>query len=308
MRAYYYIYIFIFTGLLLSCQKEIEFDLPGVEQTLVVEGKIETGEPPVVFITNSQGYFDPIDSSTFNNIFVNDAQVTMFDGTTNHTLSVLNFGSAAVYTSFDPATFGVDGKNYQLTVVHGNNTLTAQTQIPYAVPLDSLWFELADASNPLDSLGFLWTKFTDPDTLGNCYRWFSKRINSYTYNYDPPYDNVKGQQKDSIYIAPFGSSTDDKFFNGLSFEFAVARGEIGNFEGPDDEGPEEGYFKRGDTIAVKATSITYPTYLWVRSMEDQAFSTGSPFASPGNLPGNIEGDGVGIWAGYGIYFDTLICQ
>ena len=114
--------------------------------------------------------------------------------------------------------------------------------------------------------------------------------------------------KNSIYIAPFGSSTDDKFFNGLSFEFAVARGEIGNFEGPDDEGPEEGYFKRGDTIAVKATSITYPTYLWVRSMEDQAFSTGSPFASPGNLPGNIEGDGVGIWAGYGIYFDTLICQ
>ena len=308
MRAYYYIYIFIFTGLLLSCQKEIEFDLPGVEQTLVVEGKIETGEPPVVFITNSQGYFDPIDSSTFNNIFVNDAQVTMFDGTTNHTLSVLNFGSAAVYTSFDPATFGVDGKNYQLTVVHGNKILTAQTQIPYAVPLDSLWFELADASNPLDSLGFLWTKFTDPDTLGNCYRWFSKRINSYTYNFDPPYDNVKGQQKDSIYIAPFGSSTDDKFFNGLSFEFAVARGEIGNFEGPDDEGAEEGYFKRGDTIAVKATSITYPTYLWVRSMEDQAFSTGSPFASPGNLPGNIEGDGVGIWAGYGIYFDTLICQ
>ncbi len=308
MRGLNYIFILISMVTFLGCQKEIEFDLPWVEQTLVVEGKIETGEPPVVFITNSQGYFDPIDSSTFNNIFVNDAQVTMFDGTTNHTLSVINFGSAAVYTSFDPATYGVDGKNYRLTVVHGNKTLTAQTQIPYAVPLDSLWFELADASDPLDSLGFLWTKFTDPDSLGNCYRWFSKRINSYTYNYDPPYDNVIGQQKDSIYIAPFGSATDDKFFNGLSFEFAVARGEIGNFEGPDDEGPEEGYFKRGDTVAIKATSITYATYLWVRSMEDQAFSTGSPFASPGNLPGNIEGDGIGIWAGYGVYLDTLICQ
>ena len=308
MKSFKNILILLVAWTLFGCQKEIEFDLPPVEQTLVIEGKIETGMPPVVFITNSQGYFDPIDSSTFNNIFVNDAQVTMFDGTTNHTLSVLSFGSASVYTSFDPATYGIDGKNYQLTVVHGNKTLTAQTQIPYAVPLDSLWFELADASDPLDSLGFLWTKFTDPDSLGNCYRWFSKRINSYTYNYDPPYDNVIGQQKDSIYIAPFGSATDDKFFNGLSFEFAVSRGEIGNFEGPDDEGPEEGYFKRGDTVAVKTTSITYSTYLWVRSMEDQAFSNGSPFASPGNLPGNIEGDGIGIWAGYGVYLDTLICQ
>ncbi len=308
MRGFNYILILISIVTFLGCQKEIEFNLPPVEQILVVEGKIETGVPPVVFITNSQGYFDPIDSSTFNNIFVNDAQVTMFDGTTNHTLSVLNFGNISIYTSSDPATFGVDGRNYQLSIIHGDDSMTAQTQIPFAVPLDSLWFELADASDPLDSLGFLWTKFTDPDSLGNCYRWFSKRINSYTYNYDPPYDNVIGQQKDSIYIAPFGSATDDKFFNGLSFEFAVARGEIGNFEGPDDEGPEEGYFKRGDTVAVKSTSITYSTYLWVRSMEDQAFSTGSPFASPGNLPGNIEGDGIGIWAGYGVYLDTLICQ
>ncbi len=167
---------------------------------------------------------------------------------------------------------------------------------------------MSDLSDPLDSLGFLYAEFADPDTAGNCYRWFSKRINSYTYNYDEPYNNVLGQQKDSIYIAPFGSATDDKFFNGLTFEFAVARGEIGNFEGPDDEGPEESYFKIGDTVAVQATSITYPTYLWVRSMEDQAFSAGSPFASPGNLPTNIQGDAVGVWAGYGIYYDTIICQ
>jgi hypothetical protein len=39
-----------------------------------------------------------------------------------------------------------------------------------------------------------------------------------------------------------------------------------------------------------------------------AFSGGSPFSSPGNLPSNIQGDGVGIWAGYGIYYDTVICQ
>ncbi len=308
MKIIYIISFFLFSILLQNCQKEIEFNLPEVEQTIVVEGKIESGMPPIIFITTSQGYFDPIDSSTFDNIFLHGAQVTMFDGFANHSLNELNFGNVTVYTSFDPSAYGVDGRNYQLNIVYEDKTVTANTQIPYPVPLDSLWFELADPTNPQDSLGFLWANFTDPDTLGNCYRWFSQRINSYTYNYDPPYDNVLGQMKDTIPIAPFGSSTDDKFFNGLTFEFAVSRGEIGNFEGPDDEGPEEGYFKKGDTVLVKSTSITYPTYLWVRSMEDQAFSSGSPFASPGNLPGNIEGDGIGIWAGYGIYQDTVVCQ
>lgn len=308
MKKIVYISVFLFLVVFSSCEKQIEFNLPDVEQTLVVEGKIETGQPPIVFLTTTQGYFDPIDSSTFDNIFINDATVSMFDGFNNYPLTEINFGPASVYTTFDPNAFGVDGRDYILNISYLDKEITAQTQIPYPVPLDSVWFELSDLSDPLDSLGFLYAEFADPDTAGNCYRWFSKRINSYTYNYDEPYNNVLGQQKDSIYIAPFGSATDDKFFNGLTFEFAVARGEIGNFEGPDDEGPEEGYFKIGDTVAVQATSITYPTYLWVRSMEDQAFSAGSPFASPGNLPTNIQGDAVGVWAGYGIYYDTIICQ
>ena len=300
--------IVAFVVVLFSCQKQIEFSLPGVEQTVVVEGKIESGQPPIVFLTTTQGYFDPIDSTTFDNIFIHDADVSIYDGFTNYPLTEFNFGIASVYTTLAPGSLGVNGRDYVLNISYQDKIFTAQTQIPYPVPLDSIWFETSDLSNPLDSLGFIYSEFADPDTSGNCYRWFSKRINSYTYNYEVPYNNVIGKQKDSIYIAPFGSASDDKFFNGLTFEFAVARGEIGNFEGPDDEGPEEGYFKIGDTVAVKATAITYPTYLWVRSMEDQAFSAGSPFASPGNLPGNIDGGAIGIWAGYGIYYDTVICQ
>ena len=308
MKKIVYISVFLLLVVFSSCEKQIEFNLPDVEQTLVVEGKIESGQPPIVFLTTTQGYFDPIDSSTFDNIFINDATVSMFDGFNNYPLTEINFGAASVYTTFDPNAFGVDGRDYVLNISYLDKEITAQTQIPYPVPLDSVWFELSDLSDPLDSLGFLYAEFADPDTAGNCYRWFSKRINSYTYNYQEPYNDVLGKQKDSIYIAPFGSATDDKFFNGLTFEFAVSRGEIGNFEGPDDEGLEEGYFKLGDTVAVKASSITYPTYLWVRSMEDQAFSAGSPFASPGNLPSNIQGEAIGVWAGYGVYYDTIICQ
>ena len=59
------IYILFVFLLIVSCQKAIEFDLPDVEQTLVVEATVESGLPPRIILTNSQGYFDPIDSFVF---------------------------------------------------------------------------------------------------------------------------------------------------------------------------------------------------------------------------------------------------
>jgi hypothetical protein len=43
-------------------------------------------------------------------------------------------------------------------------------------------------------------------------------------------------------------------------------------------------------------------------MENAAVSSGSPFSSSGNLPYNIDGDGIGIFYGYGSTYDTLICE
>ena len=295
--------------LLMNCQKQIEFDLPPVDQTFVVEAVVESGLPPRVIVTNTQGYFDPLDSSSFLNMFVDDAVVELSDGDTTYELvySFVNSNGVILpgYTSFDSDVIGQYGKNYSLHVQVGDKEAHAKAQIPQPIILDSLWFFAYEA---YDSLGFIWAKFTDPDTVGNCYRWFAQRINSYTYNYDPPYDNVKGTMKDNRPLAPIGSSTDDKLFNGLTFDFAFPRGEDGILEGPDDEGIEEGFYKRGDTVLVKSTTTTYPTYLYVRAMENQAVSNGSIFSSPGNLPYNVEGDGLGVFIGYGVSYDTLICE
>ena len=306
MKKFFYI---LFVLLLINCQKEIEFNLPDVEQTFVVEAVVESGLPPRVIVTNTQGYFDPLSPSSFSEIFIPDAVVTLSDGDT--TLN-LNFELIPVESSplpvpgyTDTNFIGQYGKNYTLHVQVGDKEAHAKAQIPQPIILDSLWFFAYEA---YDSLGFLWAKFTDPDTVGNCYRWFAQRINSYTYNYDPPFDNVKGTMKDNRPLAPVGSSTDDKLFNGLSFDFAFPRGEDGILEGPDDQGPERGFYKRGDTVLVKSTTTTYPTYLYVRAMENQAVSNGSIFSSPGNLPYNVEGDGLGVFIGYGVSYDTLICE
>ena len=306
MRKIIYILSVLF---LMNCQKQIEFELPPVEQTFVVEAVVESGLPPRVIVTNTQGYFDPLDSNSFLNMFVDDAVVELHDGDTTFELMYSFVNSNGVilpgYTSFDPEIIGQYGKNYTLHVQVGDKEAHAKAQIPHPIILDSLWFLAYEA---YDSLGFIWAKFTDPDTVGNCYRWFAQRINSYTFNYDPPFDNVKGTMKDNRPLAPIGSSTDDKLFNGLTFDFALPRGEDGILEGPDDEGIEEGFYKRGDTVLVKSSTTTYPTYLYVRAMENQAVSNGSIFSSPGNLPYNVEGHGLGVFIGYGVSYDTLICE
>ena len=294
-----------------SCQKAIEFDLPTTNPTLVIEATVENDIPPRVIITNSQGYFDPFDTVSLINMFVTDAEVYLNDGVNNFELnfeiSLVNGLPLPVYT--DTNIVGEFGKNYTLNVYHNGDTLTARAKIPQPIEMDSLWFEAYEA---LDSLGFIWANFEDPDTVGNCYRWFAQRINSYTYNYYDDDGNIThdviGKMKDRRPLAPIGSSTDDKLFNGLSFDFAVPRGEDGILEGPDDQGPERGFYKRGDTVLVKSTTTTYPTYLYVRAMENQAVSNGSIFSSPGNLPYNVEGDGLGVFIGYGVSYDTLICE
>ena len=55
-------------------------------------------------------------------------------------------------------------------------------------------------------------------------------------------------------------------------------------------------------------TTTYPVYLYVRAMENAAVSNGSIFSSPGNLPYNIEGNGIGVFMGFGVTYDTLICE
>ena len=120
-----------------------------------------------------------------------------------------------VYTSFDPAWRGTAGLTYALDVTVNEVSMQASTSIIPAVQVDSAWFQ---SPGTIDSLGVMYAQFTDPDTLGNAYRWFAKRI-----NVRPDWDPLAGQVKDADFVAPLGSVTDDAFFNGLSFEFSAFR-------------------------------------------------------------------------------------
>ncbi|HEX5002530.1 MAG TPA: DUF4249 domain-containing protein [Bacteroidia bacterium] len=269
-----------------SCEKDITLDLPQAEQKLVVEGYITPGQPAYVFLSRTAGVYDPLDSASLLNYSVFNATVFISDGINTDTLVQVDPSVGYLYIS--PGMLGQVGNTYTLTVItKEGETATAITHIDPPVALDSVWFETIPE---LDSLGWTWARLTDPDTLGNRYRWFAKRLG-----------------KDDDFIAPIGSPTEDKFYNGLSFDFAYNRGEVPYSDAEDDNNIEEGYFKLGDTIVVKFASITKDSYEFWRAAETQSSNNGNPFGSITPLISNING-GIGIWEGYSFTLDTLIAQ
>ncbi len=302
----------LLTALLLgACEKNITVKLPDSTAKLVVEGYIEPGLPPFITLTKSAAYFDKTDLAAFQNSFVHGAVIEITEGGNTYALTefcsqdfsdqelmqlanavgipfeVLRGVNYCVYTSFPPLIIGAPGKNYGLKIVSEGNTYTAETQIPYLVPLDSVWFKV-EKDQVERGLGFSWAHLTDPDTLGNAYNWQVKRLG-----------------KDPDFSTPRGGSSDDRFYNGSSFDFAYER----PFNPNDREnGDSSGYFRVGDTIVIKSSTIDRGHFLFRRSYEDFLSSQGNPFASPSSIKTNILGGALGYWGGFGVTYDTIYAK
>lgn len=305
---------------LTSCEKDITVDLPQVPEQLVVEGTIEPGKPPFVILTRTQSFFSPTDLNSIANMFVSGATVTVTSNGETWMLAqicsslldsstialaaeatglspvLLASANICIYTSINEGDTGVIGRTYRLDISAEGKSLSAISTIPVPVALDSVWFKLAQVTEGDDSLGYAWARITDPDTIGNGYRWMAQRINH----------RANGEVKDPNYISPLGSTYNDKYINGLTFDFAENRGQQYFAGNPEDNNEEQGFFKVGDTIAVKALSIGRKEYDFYSSYDTNVGTLGDLFSTPANVKSNITG-GLGIWAGRGVYLDTIIC-
>ena len=278
-----------------SCEKNVTVEIPESEEALVIEGYIETGTPPIVLLTRSLPFFGQINVNAILQNSVLGATVIIDNGTIVDTLDQIPGYGVYTTTQF----VGEIGKTYNLTVIAEGKTLTAVTSIPLPIALDSTWWKV---DGQRDSLGLIWGHLTDPDTLGNCYRFFAKRINQYTYGDD------FGKVKDSIFYPPAGGSVfEDRYINGKSFDLSFPRGHATNSDKEDDNNDENFFFKRGDTMIVKFCTIDRSHFEFWRTEESQVSSNGNPFGSPQPVRSNISG-GLGIWGGYSTTFDTVIAQ
>ena len=319
MRAYKIILPALAALTLISCEKEVVVDLPETEAKLVVEGTIENGQRPLVILTRTQSYFAPTDLNSIADIFVKNAVITVSDGNSTMTLiplcssdipdSLIDLASElsgidpallaqadiCIYTSAFPSDTGVIGRTYTLNVSGDGKTCSAVTKIPNVVPWDSTWWRLAEQDADDDSSGYIWGQLTDPDTMGNGYRHYARRF----YSADPDFI------EDSRFISPLGTTFNDKYLNGLTVDLFAVRGRSPFTDNSEDE--TAGYFLRGDSVVMKLVSMGLKEADFYMTYDNTVASQGDIFSTPANARGNIDG-GLGIWAGWAAYYDTLVCQ
>jgi hypothetical protein len=279
------------TLLLISCERDIDIDLPIDQNLIVIEGHIENGSAPRVLVTRNRGFFDefPANLEDFIEQFViQDAQVNISDGIKTVQLQFVidPFNYPFVYyTSQDIK--GEAGKTYTLSILAEGRSINAVTTIPEPVALDSIYFKLNIFDKDEDSLGFVFARLSDPDTLGNGYRVYSKR------------------NSETGYFPVQGSAFNDEFINGLTIEFFNQQSEKPFSQ--DSFIREDFYYSLGDTAYMKFCSIGWKEVEFFRTYEAARSSNGNPFSAPTLIKSNVNG-GLGIWFGIGASYDTLIIK
>jgi hypothetical protein len=315
MNKIVYIPAFIVLLLTQACTKEVVLELPPFQQKIVVDGRIETGLPPLVILTRTQDLYGPTDFGALAGAFVNDAVITVSDGTNSIVLTeicansidpdllpivsellgiepdvimALNF---CAYVGLNPNFVGEVGKTYSLNITLGDQVYTSQTTLNPVPVVDSLYFKIEPN---FTEHGFGWCVLNDNPNTYNGYFFQMRRIHL----------NAQGEPADAFFQSSLSSAFDDTFFNGLTFKFGFT-----NIGSRRDDTPSEfrGYFKTNDTVVIKFSSLDFPTFKFHELKFTQMSSGASPFASPTYIPTNIEGGAIGCWAGFSPRYDTLIC-
>jgi hypothetical protein len=282
---------FILLLTLVSCDRAIDPKLQDQTPKLVVDAQVEEGQPPIVVLTRSIGYFSSISSSQLTGSFVRNAVITVSDGTKTHQLKEYAFpvtnGTVYFYTNdpAQPATafVGEVGKTYALTIQADSKTYTSFTTIPQPTKkVDSIWSKPA----PRPQFGWetvLWVRATDPPGYGNYIRYFTKR---------------NAQE----FLPGYYSVYDDQFVDGKTYDLQVDPGQ--NKNSPPEN--RDLYFAKGDTVTLKFCNIDKATYDFWRTWEYSFAAIGNPFGTPAKVQGNISNGALGAFCGYSVQYKTLI--
>lgn len=311
-----------------SCQKEIDIDANPLDQKYVIEGEIFNGKSPEVKITKTGFYYDPIDVSTIEKLYIHNAVVTITNGSTQVTLvevcdqdidadmlfegakqslaDTLNLPVADIETYFYALS---DAQKDSLVLsIFPNIPLTCK----YVVPTGTVFLGQEGQKYDLRVVTPDNTVLTSSTTIPQHFY-----IDSLTYVYNTDYPNyakvlvnltfptnqllgnyvkygTKIQGENYFFGGIGGSVYSDAAFAGSSFLSLPMQ-----YNTTDEDAPlgVRGNFMKGDTASLMWQNIDKATYEFLYSVENDGGA--SPFSSPTKAVTNIVG-GLGVWAGYNV--------
>ncbi len=282
-----------FVSCCLSCEKTIDLQPSTLEAVLVVDGIIESDQPPFIVLSKSLNYFSTISPAILNASQVHQANVVLSDGNKSHKLKEYTIALGGGYTfsyystdssNLSSALTGQTGKTYKLTITVDGKEYLAETLIPkLEKKIDSLWWKPAPGNADSNKVSVM-AKITDPPGYGNYIRYFT-RINNENF------------------LPGANSAFDDQVVDGTTYEVQVDKG-INRNDPPKFE--DYGFFTKGDTITIKFCNIDKHTYDFWRTLEYSYQSVGNPFSTPTTVLGNISNGGLGAFSGYAVQFKSLV--
>ncbi len=258
-------------GLLSACNPDLDYSVKGYSQKIIVDGKVESGKNPEVFLSLNVPLSKEVDSTTILDYVIRYAKVTVSDGEISEVLT-----SKWVKGSFPPYVYkcteivGREGGTYGLKVEYGGYTLYSTTTIPHGFEIESV--DVASTSN--DSLRSLSLKINVDNHRKNSFRIFTRKRKDKRYIITPQLFNdrleLSGLQR--FNVSPLPSLTDPSYIEG-------------------------NYFAVGDTVDIKVCMIDSVSTSFFKDLMFSA-QTGKFFLSEVKpLNSNISEPGFGIWYG-----------
>ena len=307
--VYNSIVVLLISALLLSltaCEQEF---IPGdvnAKDEYVVEGHIEFSDidiPAYVILSKSISYFSTFDTSTFRQLYIDDAEVYVNDGEKIVKFQYVCLDELDPVTSFkilsdagnkilsldfclyidkDNELTKEAGRTYELMIYHEDKQINSFTTMSGRVELDSIFFK-DPPGLIIDTMTLLWVRISDPAEVENYYMYDVRSLNF-------------GQK--------FGNTLrDGSIFRGQTIELPLPNPYL--YRDSEFSPETVSLYKRGDTLLFKWCTIDLEHYEFWQSF--QFSNSQGPFSSYVRAKDNIDG-GIGIWGARNCQVEILIVE
>ena len=259
-----------------GCQK----DFGEGEAKLVVDGYIDEGGSPVIFVSTTL----PVSNKATSMSDIKD-HLAIFgkiaitvDGQTSVMTATPKSKLLPPYEYTHYSIKGEAGKTYTIDVTYYDLHASATTTIPPKAELDEIWYEPIN-----DSLYTIKARFTDREGTGDHYKFFAYTENETYLNYGSCLMGL----------------LDDADFKDSTVETTIYKPVTM------DTRTYSPYFKKGETAHIKFCTLDDASYEFWKGFESERLSSRiALLPSSTNIQHNIEG-GLGLWAGYGASYYTI---